>query len=202
MTGLLDHGVFYEELEQRIAAAATFSVVLLDIDDFKQINDRHGHQTGDGALRLVADALRAGIRSEDTVFRIGGEEFCAVLPGLSERDAFSVAEAMRGNVSAIVAALPNPVTVSVGVASFPAHGDSRDALVASADAALYASKRAGKNCTTIAGELDREQPPTRRRGSGLGPEQPQDGATAGRSFRLGILTVRIARRRGWPSRRR
>ena len=111
-------------LEQQIAAAMPFSVLLFDIDDFKQINDLHGHQTGDHALRLVSEALRQGTRSGDSVFRIGGEEFCALLPGLTERDAFAVAEGVRQKVATILSSLPNPVTVSVGVASFPAHGDA------------------------------------------------------------------------------
>ena len=126
-------------------------MLLFDIDDFKQINDLHGHQTGDHALRLVAEALRQGTRSGDSVFRIGGEEFCALLPGLTEKDAFAVAEGVRQKVAAIVSTLPNPVTVSVGVASFPAHGQRRDELLAIADAALYASKRGGKNRTSVAG---------------------------------------------------
>jgi diguanylate cyclase (GGDEF)-like protein len=151
LTGLLGHRVFHEALEDQIAAGIPFSLLLFDIDDFKQINDLHGHQTGDRALRLVSDALRHGTRSGDTVFRIGGEEFCALLPDLTEQDAFAVAESVRQRVAAIVSTLPNSITVSVGVASCPAHGRSRDQLLASADGAMYASKRGGKNRTSIAG---------------------------------------------------
>jgi diguanylate cyclase (GGDEF)-like protein len=152
LTGLLGHRVFHEMLASSIAAGIPFSVLLFDIDDFKQINDQHGHQTGDRALRLVSDALRRATRSGDTVFRVGGEEFCALLPGLGERDAFDVGEVVRHRVETIVATLPNPVTVSVGVASFPTHGRTRDELLASADAAMYVAKRGGKNRTCRAGE--------------------------------------------------
>ena len=176
LTGLLGHRVFHEVLEQQIAAASPFSVLLFDIDDFKQINDLHGHQTGDHALRLVAEALRQGTRSGDSVFRIGGEEFCALLPGLTEKDAFSVAEGVRQKVAAILSTLPNPVTVSVGVASFPAHGRRRDELLSIADAALYASKRGGKNRTSVPGGEAAEEPgpvPARGRPRPAAPEGPR-----------------------------
>jgi diguanylate cyclase (GGDEF)-like protein/putative nucleotidyltransferase with HDIG domain len=149
LTGLLGHRVFHEVLEEQTGQGGTFSVVLVDIDDFKQINDLYGHQTGDDALRFVADALRRAVRGNDNVFRVGGEEFCVVLPALGHADAYQVAERLRRNVSAIVSGLP--VTVSLGVASYPAHGRHRDELLTQADAALYASKRAGKNRTTVAG---------------------------------------------------
>jgi diguanylate cyclase (GGDEF)-like protein/putative nucleotidyltransferase with HDIG domain len=193
LTGLLGHGVFHEELEQLIAAAAPFSVLLFDIDDFKQINDLHGHQTGDRALRLVANALQQGTRSGDTVFRIGGEEFCALLPVLPEPGAFAVAEAIRQRVDAILAELPTPVTVSVGVACFPAHGRTRDELLASADAALYASKRGGKNRTSIAGEQGPQATTPSRREAGLGLLHQKDPDTASHSVHVAILTVKIAR---------
>jgi diguanylate cyclase (GGDEF)-like protein/putative nucleotidyltransferase with HDIG domain len=193
LTGLLGHRVFHEVLEQQIAAATPFSVLLFDIDDFKQINDLHGHQTGDHALRLVSEALRQGTRSGDSVFRIGGEEFCALLPGLTETDAFAVAEGVRQKVAAILSTLPNPVTVSVGVASFPAHGQRRDELLSVADAALYASKRGGKNCTSIAGgEAPKDLAPLRRE-VGLDLLHQKDPDTVSHSVHVAILTVEIAR---------
>jgi diguanylate cyclase (GGDEF)-like protein/putative nucleotidyltransferase with HDIG domain len=193
LTGLLGHRVFHELLEAQIAAAAPFSVLLFDIDDFKQVNDLHGHQTGDHALRLVSDALRQGTRTGDNVFRIGGEEFCAVLPGLTEHDAFAVAEGVRRRIVAIVSTLPTPITVSAGVASFPTHGRCRDALLASADAALYASKRSGKNRTSIAGdEAPRELTPSRRE-VGLDLLYRKDPDTVSHSLYVTNLTVEIAR---------
>ena len=196
LTGLLGHRVFHEVLEQQIAAASPFSVLLFDIDDFKQINDLHGHQTGDHALRLVAEALRQGTRSGDSVFRIGGEEFCALLPGLTEKDAFSVGEGVRQKVAAILSTLPNPVTVSVGVASFPAHGQRRDELLSIADAALYASKRGGKNRTSVpGGEEPRNLAPSRRE-VGLDLLHQKDPDTVSHSVHVAILTVEIARALG------
>jgi diguanylate cyclase (GGDEF)-like protein/putative nucleotidyltransferase with HDIG domain len=196
LTGLLGHRVFHEVLEAQIAAADPFSVLLFDIDDFKQVNDLHGHQTGDHTLRLVSDALRQATRSGDSVFRIGGEEFCALLPGLAELDAVAVAEGVRQRVSAMVATLPTPVTVSAGVASFPAHGPGRDELLACADAALYASKRGGKNRTSLAGgETPRDLTPSRR-DVGLDLLHKKDPDTVSHSVHVAILTVEIARSLG------
>jgi diguanylate cyclase (GGDEF)-like protein/putative nucleotidyltransferase with HDIG domain len=193
LTGLLGHRVFHEVLAAQIAAAVPFSVLVFDIDDFKQINDLHGHQTGDRALRLVSDELRRGTRSGDTVFRVGGEEFCALLPGLTEQDAYAVAEGIRLKVAAIISTLPTSVTVSVGVASFPAHGRRRDELLACADAALYASKRGGKNCTTIAGDESSHELMPSRREVGLDLLQRKDPDTVAHSVQVAILAVRVAR---------
>jgi diguanylate cyclase (GGDEF)-like protein/putative nucleotidyltransferase with HDIG domain len=193
LTGLLGHRVFHELLEEQIDAAIPFSVVLFDIDDFKQINDLHGHQTGDHALRLVSDALRRGTRAGDTVFRVGGEEFCVLLPGLLEQDALAVAEGIRRKVAAIVSSLLNPVTVSAGVASYPAHGQKRDELLARADAALYSSKRLGKNRSSIAGdETPRERKPSTRDVS-LNLLHNKDPDTVSHSIHVANLTVEIAR---------
>jgi diguanylate cyclase (GGDEF)-like protein len=154
LTGLLGHRAFQEALEGLSVGTNRFSVALLDIDDFKQVNDRYGHQTGDDALRLVADALEHAVRDGDSVFRIGGEEFCVILPGLGHVDAFAVAERLRMDVADYASAFP--LTVSVGVASYPSHALHRDELLSSADEALYASKRAGKNRTTVAGSAERD----------------------------------------------
>jgi diguanylate cyclase (GGDEF)-like protein/putative nucleotidyltransferase with HDIG domain len=150
LTGLLGHRVFHEVLGKKTADGEKFSLVLLDIDDFKQINDLYGHQVGDETLRLVADALRVGLRSEDGLFRVGGEEFCAVLPSLGHEAAYEVAERLRAGVASIVSGLP--VTVSLGVATHPEDGVHRDELLAQADAALHSAKRTGKNRTSVAGE--------------------------------------------------
>jgi diguanylate cyclase (GGDEF)-like protein/putative nucleotidyltransferase with HDIG domain len=169
---------------------------MFDIDDFKQINDLHGHQTGDHALRLVSDALRQATRSGDSVFRIGGEEFCVLLPGLAEHDALTVAEAVRRRVAGIVSTLPNPVTVSVGVACFPAHGGGRDELLASADAALYSAKRSGKNRSNMAGVSSSLGLATSRREVGLDLLHKKDADTVEHSVHVAILCVEIARALG------
>jgi diguanylate cyclase (GGDEF)-like protein/putative nucleotidyltransferase with HDIG domain len=196
LTGLLGHRVFHEELEAQLAAGRPFSMVLFDIDDFKQINDLNGHQVGDRALCLVSDAIRRGTRAGDMVFRIGGEEFCALLPGLTDGNAFTVADALRQNVASMATTLPNPMTVSIGVASFPAHGSTRDELLACADAAMYASKRGGKNRVSIAGDDSPRQPAPARRQIGLDLLQEKDADTVSHSLHVSILSVELARALG------
>ena len=191
LTGLLGHRIFHETLNQLLKDAHPFSVLMFDIDDFKQINDFHGHQIGDQALCLVADALTRDTRSGDSVFRTGGEEFCVLLPGLTEHDAFAVAEAMRRTVAAIVSTLPNPVTVSAGVASFPEHGREHDELLSSVDVALYASKRSGKNRSSTAGEENGRGPTPLRREVGLELLQSKDPETVNHSLHVAILAVEI-----------
>jgi len=132
------------------------SVVLIDVDHFKLVNDTHGHQGGDAVLRAVADQLRESCRAEDTLARYGGEEFVLVLPGTSGADAVLRAEELRRRCEQAVVDLPVlatslrrdasvSVTVSAGVATSPEHGTDADALVAVADQALYAAKAAGRN---------------------------------------------------------
>ncbi len=151
LTGLLGHRAFQEALDERLGVDGpdtTFTLATIDIDDFKRVNDAHGHPVGDEALCHVADALCRSVRDQDVVFRVGGEEFAVLLPGLVARDALPVAERLR---SAVAGAPFSPeLRVSVGLASWPQDAANRDELLASADAALYAAKRAGKDQTALA----------------------------------------------------
>ena len=151
LTGLLGHRAFHESLEAGLRGDASdtgFTLASVDIDDFKQINDRFGHPVGDEALRCVADALRASIREQDEVFRVGGEEFAVLLPGLAADDAVAVADRLRAAVAAVDFRVP--LRVSVGLAAWPHDAHDRDALLGRADEALYSAKRAGKNRTELA----------------------------------------------------
>jgi diguanylate cyclase (GGDEF)-like protein len=151
LTGLLGHRAFHEALsaELRVATAdEPFTLALLDLDDFKLVNDLRGHPVGDEALRSVAEALRRVIRDHDTIFRIGGEEFAVLLPRLAAQDALPVAERLRAAVSRIPFSVP--LRVSIGLASSPDDATDRDGLLERADAALYAAKGAGKDRTRLA----------------------------------------------------
>jgi diguanylate cyclase (GGDEF)-like protein len=151
LTGLLGHRAFHEALETDLRGAAkghAFTLALLDIDDFKVVNDLHGHPVGDEALRKVAEALRRCIRDHDTIFRVGGEEFAVLLPRLASKDALPVAERLRAAVARIP--FPVPLHVSIGLASSPDDATDRDGLLERADAALYAAKGAGKDRTSLA----------------------------------------------------
>ena len=124
------------------------ALVIADLDDFKNVNDKYGHDVGDTVLVTLAEALHAALRSADTVARLGGEEFALLLPETSLSGAIAVAERARAAFEAKGIRLRDNtrivVTASFGVADFPAAPD-RAALMREADQALYAAKRLGKN---------------------------------------------------------
>jgi diguanylate cyclase (GGDEF)-like protein len=150
LTGLYNRSYFFTALEREIArgdrSGRAFCLVMLDLDDLKAVNDRFGHVAGDQVLRGVADIVRGGVRKLDTAARYGGDEFVALLPETDPTGGWVVAEKIRLTVAeqGLPGVDPGP-TVSVGVVSYPADGRSADALLVSADRAMYASKRGGKN---------------------------------------------------------
>ncbi len=195
LTGLLGHRVFHELLDRSLVDDEPFSVVMLDIDDFKQINDLHGHQRGDQVLCQVAEALRSTIRSGDWIFRVGGEEFCAILPGTGAHSAHIIADRLRAAVAQAGVRHAFPITLSAGVASYPEHAHVRDELLAAADAALYRSKRTGKNRTTLAGERATDAAP-QMRVQGLELLLERDAETVTQCMNTAILAVTVARALG------
>lgn len=150
LTKIANRRTFEATLEREVARATRsaehVSLVMVDIDHFKSLNDNHGHQAGDEVLRNVAAALAIECRDFDTPARYGGEEFAVVLPGCGPEEAMGIAERLRQAVSAAPSIVP--ITASAGVATFPGHAGDADTLVRAADDALYESKRAGRNRTT------------------------------------------------------
>ncbi|MBI2781257.1 MAG: diguanylate cyclase [Chloroflexi bacterium] len=150
LTGLYNRTFFFSALEREIArgdrSGRAFCLVMLDLDDLKSVNDRFGHVAGDQVLRNVADTIRGGVRKIDVAARYGGDEFVALLPETDPTGGWVLAEKIRLTVAeqGMPGIDPTP-TVSVGVVSYPADGRSADALLVSADRAMYASKRGGKN---------------------------------------------------------
>ena len=151
LTGLYNHRHFWTLVDQQIATAGNENkpaLVLLDIDDFKQVNDKYGHAVGDILITKVADVLRATIRSGDYLSRYGGEEFAVLLPRTSPKGALSLSEKIRAAIEKMRVIVPDTgialsVTVSIGVSVYD--NDKREFFNA-ADRALYASKANGKNC--------------------------------------------------------
>jgi diguanylate cyclase (GGDEF)-like protein len=133
-----------QEIERARRAAQPFSILMLDVDHFKKYNDDHGHQAGDDVLARVGRVLRDSIRPYDCAARYGGEEFLMILSGASLDHARESAERIRERVRAEQFE-GGPVTVSIGVAEYPSHGDTEKAIIAQADAALYKAKRAGRD---------------------------------------------------------
>lgn len=150
LTGLYNRTFFFTALDREIArgdrSGRAFCLVMLDLDDLKAVNDRFGHVAGDQVLRGVADVVRSGVRKIDVAARYGGDEFVALLPETDPTGGWVLAEKIRLTVAeqGLPGVDPGP-TVSVGVVSYPADGRSADALLVSADRAMYASKRGGKN---------------------------------------------------------
>jgi diguanylate cyclase (GGDEF)-like protein len=125
------------------------SLIMLDIDHFKRVNDTYGHDAGDAALRFLADVLRDELRGLDTAARYGGEEFAVILPQAALEGALIVAERLRSRLETTEVPGIGHITGSFGLATFPLHANSRDQLVGAADRALYEAKHAGRNrvCT-------------------------------------------------------
>jgi diguanylate cyclase (GGDEF)-like protein len=149
LTGCFNRRFFEIQLERDMHLATRsrqpVSLVMLDIDHFKLVNDRHGHDAGDAALRHIAGALRRELRGVDTAARYGGEEFAVILPQAGIESAMVVAERLRAHIEEMVIPNVGNVTASLGVASFPEHASSRELLVTVADRALYQAKREGRN---------------------------------------------------------
>ena len=152
LTGLLNHAEFLHRLQIGVHDAQrhhrSLALLLLDIDWFKQVNDRFGHLCGDDALRVVAQTLRGEVRPGDEVGRYGGEEFAIILRETDEKRVGETAERIRAMVAKArfeAGDEPHSVTISIGIALFPLDGNDGATLVAHADQALYQAKRAGRN---------------------------------------------------------
>lgn len=139
-----------EEIDRHSRYGDTLSLLLIDLDNFKQYNDTFGHLAGDRMLVYAAGLVKAATRSSDLAFRYGGDEFAVILPNSSTMDAFNVAERMRENFASEMAGRQLNITISIGVASWPGNGKTLDEICYAADMALYYAKRTGQNRTSIA----------------------------------------------------
>ena len=160
LTGLPLRGAFVAAAAEAIAAARASqgecALLVIDVDQFKAVNDAYGHLKGDAVLALVGELLRLTLRGGDLAARWGGDEFVALLPGAPISRARDVAErlgaAVRGRSAVSEPGLPPvPISVSIGVASFPAHGNDPETLFASADRAMYQVKRRGRDGVAVSG---------------------------------------------------
>jgi diguanylate cyclase (GGDEF)-like protein len=163
LTGIFNRRFFEmritEEIERATRFESNLAVLMVDIDQFKRLNDEFGHLLGDEVLRQVSSIFSDHLRKIDVVCRYGGEEFAILLPETAWQNALQVADKLRLFIERWpFPGVPRPVTVSAGAATFPEHGRVRDELVKAADAGLYAAKQAGRNCVRLA-------PPSSRRAS-------------------------------------
>ena len=149
LTGLYNHSFFLQALRQEVLRSKRHglraALLLLDLDDFKQINDERGHVEGDRVLMRAAAVVREGVREIDVAARYGGEEFAVLLPDTSRLGAFVVAERIRRRIEERFARGRSIVTISGGIAVFPDDAGTPADLIVQADAGLYGAKAAGKN---------------------------------------------------------
>ena len=153
LTELYNHRYFQEQMKMQVEQAkryeSKFSLIIIDIDNFKKFNDTFGHQTGDAVLRQVAMILKRSVRTTDIVCRYGGEEMSIILPNIDKKEAYSVAEKICTRVSEKTYKLYGDsishVTISLGVATFPYDGEDASTLIENADKKLYEAKKNGRN---------------------------------------------------------
>ncbi len=159
LTGLFNRRYMVETLDRELIRARRaeqpLSLVMLDIDHFKQINDNDGHGAGDVLLEAVGAQLQKFVRGDDVVCRYGGEEFAIILPGMTADVTGRRIEFLRQEIKALSVIYQgrplNQVTVSAGIAAFPLHGVTRESLMRATDRALYRSKQEGRDRITVAG---------------------------------------------------
>src|SRR3954453_4286219 len=177
LTGLLNHRYFHERLRAELQRASRshlpLGLLMLDIDDFKRVNDIHGHAAGDEVLVRLADSLRGSARGSDVVCRIGGEEFAVILPETDANSASQLAIRMRQRMAAHAVEGLGELTVSIGFAEGPADASSPCELVACPEAAMMTAKASGKNRIVHFGEGNHERPDAAvtggRDGRSIGP---------------------------------
>jgi diguanylate cyclase (GGDEF)-like protein len=162
LTGLYNHRYFHDRLRAEITRATrthdSIAVLMLDIDDFKRVNDVHGHGTGDQVLVALADVLRGGIRLSDVVCRLGGEEFGIIMTACDAGDALALAQRLLASTEKQSFEPADVLTVSIGIAQGPEHATNPRELVACAEAAMMTAKARGKNQAVVFDDGTSERP--------------------------------------------
>ncbi len=162
LTGLYNHRYFHERLRAELQRAGrahdTAALMMLDIDDFKRVNDVCGHGEGDQVLMLLADVLRSTVRAADTVCRVGGEEFAVILPSCTAMDAIGLAGRLKEALLQSPAEFAGEITLSIGVAFGPEHAMNARELIACAEAAMMTAKAQGKDRVVVFEDAGGERP--------------------------------------------
>ena len=169
LTGLGNHGSFQSSLADVLGQPESggttrrkqrhvgpVALLMMDLDSFKAYNDRLGHPAGDALLHAIGAAIYSSARAEDSVFRYGGDEFALILPGVDAEAAAAIGERVRAGVARLTAKDAARVTITVGVAAFPADASDKNELIAAADTALYFGKQSGNDRVVRADEVPRD----------------------------------------------
>ena len=156
LTGVFNRRSFfdtaYKEVRRAVRYSQPLAILMLDIDNFKAVNDNYGHQFGDTVLRRFAELVKSSLREEDLLGRVGGEEFCALLVSSQERGAYLVAERIRKRWMEEVFELQGSqvsFSVSIGIAIMLDETESMEDIMERADVGLYTAKRSGRNCVIV-----------------------------------------------------
>jgi diguanylate cyclase (GGDEF)-like protein len=158
LTGLFNRRYFeerfFEEIQRSKRHSLSFSLAMIDIDDFKLFNDTEGHLAGDEILKNIANIAKDSLRIIDVIARFGGEEFAVIMPQTDKDEAFMVTERIRKSIAEYLPrtwnVFPNDaITISIGIASFPSDGNDRKSLIRNTDKALYTAKIKGKDRTVV-----------------------------------------------------
>src|SRR4051812_10258970 len=181
---------FAAELERSTRTARPLSILVLDLDWFKEYNDRFGHNAGDRALVMLAQALKRATRTSDVVARLGGEEFGVLAPETDETEGYLLSERLRAEVRTAFARETEKMTISCGVASFPVHGITSGELLHAADRALYEAKESGRDRSVVFKQAGVE---------GVEREKVAIERTSPRLASLVSLAEAVDRRKGSPA---
>lgn len=149
LTGLTNRRLMDAIVKQWVGQGVPFSVIMLDLDRFKSVNDTYGHQKGDEVLRFLADLMRAEKRDSDYCCRYGGEEFAILMPYASEQQAYELAERIRMRTESAISPTGKAMTLSLGISTFPLRAGDAESLFKQADDALYQAKESGRNRTVV-----------------------------------------------------
>ncbi|ARK24732.1 GGDEF domain-containing protein [Sporosarcina sp. P37] len=157
LTKLTNRRTMDDFMKQWVENKTPFSIIILDIDKFKRVNDRYGHATGDEVLIYLSDLMQRAVRKQDICCRYGGEEFVILLPKADKVTAYLTAERLREKMEDTISPCGEVVTISLGVAAFPEHADHPARLLELADQSLYEAKRTGRNKTIVASDEPRHE---------------------------------------------
>jgi|GEM_PF-453614 len=183
LTGVANRRAFNDSLQKEFERAKRYdqplSLIVIDLDFLKKINDKYGHMAGDEAIRAIGQVLRQSSRSIDFPARYGGEEFCLLLPNTEIDMAEQLAERLRRLINEVTIEGHGAISASLGVASFPLHAESSDTLFLKADEALYCAKTGGRNCVRIATTAEHRVEHTTESAHGSENPQPAPESAAG-----------------------
>lgn len=152
LIGILNRRAFDSDIKSLEKYNGSYSLIFIDIDNFRDFNNRFGHDVGDSVLIKVGQTIQASVRASDRVYRYGGEEIVLLLMDCNKTNAWKMAEKVRSKISGLDNESYPQITISLGVSSYPHDGETIHDLIVASDQALLRAKQSGKNCTVLCGQ--------------------------------------------------